>query len=557
MTKPTRGADLVCEILADEGVRHVFGNPGTTELPLMEALGERDDLPFVLGLQEATVIGMADGYGRATGRPAFVSVHANAGLGNAMGGLTNAMAHRAPMVVTAGNADRRHAVADPLLSGDLVGLAGGAVKWGAQVERTPDLGVLLRRAFTAAADAPRGPVFLSLPMDVLDGEVDRDGGAGAGAAPPRSVRAAPVAPDQAVGEAARLLVEAAGEVVIVAGDAVAEAGADASAALVAIAERLGAPVHGAPFHARRVFPASHPLWAGALEARADALRKSLSPYRRVLLVDHQAFLVYPYAAGSPVPDGTDLVHVSSEADQVGRTHTTRLGVVGDVGDALTRLAAELATVAPLPHAAGAIEAAATAATERNARTDDTVQRRWSESPTHPMAAAAALLAALPPESIVVDEAVTTGAYLRGLHRTDGPDTYWFCRGGGLGWGMPAGLGVSLGTGGEPVLVVVGDGSAMYAPQALWTAARERLPVVFAVVDNGEYAILKQHLRSRGSDTEVGMLLDEPAMDFVALATSMGVPATRADSAADAQAQLEAVWGTGPHVIHLPIAPPSR
>ena len=541
------GAALVCDILADEGVRHVFGNPGTTELPLMHALGERSDLQFVLGLQESTVIGMADGYGRATGRPAFVSVHANAGLGNAMGGLTNAIAHRAPMVVSAGNADRRHAVADPLLSGDLVRLAEGAVKSGEQVERTDDLAVVLRRAFTAAAAPPRGPVLVSLPSDVLDGD-------SAGAPyPARSDRRAPAA--TGVAEAARLLAEAAGEVAIVAGDAVTDA--DALAELVLLAELLGAPVYGAPFHARRAFPANHPLWSGTLEARADAIRSTLTPFRRVLLVDHQAFLVYPYSEGSPLPVGTELLHLSPEERQVGRVHPTRIGMVGEVRAALTEIAQAIQHLGELPSARPGLTRATDVAADRVRATDETVQRRWSASPTHPMAAAAALLAGLPAESIVVDEAVTTGAYLRGLHRTDGPLSYWFCRGGGLGWGMPAGLGISLATGGEPVLVVVGDGSAMYSPQALWTAAREELPVLFAVVDNGEYAILKQHLRRRGSTSEVGMNLGGPAMDFVDLARSMGVSSSRAETPDEVSEQVAANWGRGPHLVHVPIAAPTH
>jgi benzoylformate decarboxylase len=177
----------------------------------------------------------------------------------------------------------------------------------------------------------------------------------------------------------------------------------------------------------------------------------------------------------------------------------------------------------------------------------------------PAAAAHALLAALPQETRVVDEAITTGTYVRGYHRVTQPGRYFFCRGGGLGWGMPAALGVSLGAGREPVLCVVGDGSAMYSPQALWTAAHEGLPVVFAVVDNREYRILKGALAARGDasarhGTFLGMDLDDPPVDFLALARAMGVPGTRVERAGEVgDAVRAAIDAGGPALVHLPIA----
>src|SRR3954469_6632113 len=166
------GRDALFDVLISEGVQHIFGNPGTTELPLMDALVDHPELDYVLALQEATVIAMADGYAQATGRPAFVNVHTMAGLGNAIGNLTNAVANRTPLVVTAGNADRRHLIADPLLSGDLVGLAQGVSKWGHEVRHPGELGAVLRRALNDAATSPAGPVFVALPQDLVDQECD-------------------------------------------------------------------------------------------------------------------------------------------------------------------------------------------------------------------------------------------------------------------------------------------------------------------------------------------------------------------------------------------------
>lgn len=533
-----RGRDLLLEVLRSEGVAHVFGNPGTTELPLVDALATAADVSYVLALQEATAAGMADGYAQVTGRPAFLNLHTSAGLGNAVGNLTNAQANGTPLVVTAGQQDRRHLHHDPLLAGDLVGLARPVSKWTHEVTTLGELGTILRRAFLDAASPPSGPVFVSLPMDLLDED-------GPVTVPVRSeVDRRPVA-----GGLDRLAAALTGRVAIVAGDEVAASGA--GAALVAVAEHLGCPVHGSPLHSNVVFPTTHPQWAGPLPPSADGIAAALSAYDAVLLVGGRAFLVYPWSPGPAVPPSVRLLHLSPDVAQVGRTWPVDLGLVGDPRASLEALLPLLGEPGPRPDAA-AFAAAVARFEERALSAYDTV-------PMAPAAAAHALLRALPRETRVVDEAITTGTYVRGYHRVSSPGRYFFCRGGGLGWGMPAALGVSLGSGREPVLCVVGDGSAMYSPQALWTAAREGLPVVFAVVDNGQYLILKNALRGRGDDAArtgnfVGMDLDRPSVDFVSLAASMGVPATLVEKAADVgEAVRSALDAGGPHLLHLPIA----
>ena len=538
MADERTGRDVLLEVLRTEGVRHVFGNPGSTELPLIDALAGVDDIDYVLALQEATAVGMADGYALATGRPAFLNLHTSAGLGNAIGNLTNARANGAPLVVTAGQQDERHLAADPLLSGPLTELAAPTAKWTHEVRSLGELGTMLRRAFADAVKPPRGPTFLSLRMDLLE----RSGPVDEVAAPPKS---AVLLDATAAGldELAELLVD--GRVAIVAGDEVADAGAQAD--LAAVADAIGAPVYGAPLHARAVFDPRHPRWAGMLAPSAAALRQSLSGYDRVLLVGGHAFLVYPYSPGSPVPDGVELLHLSPDAGHVGRAHHVRLGLVGGIKASLSALAALL----PAPTDGG---------TDRQHEIESreaTALDRYGPTPAHPMAAAHALVRALPPGTAVVDEAITTGVYVRGFHHRAVEDGYFFCKGGGLGWGMPAACGVSLARDRAPVLCAVGDGSAMYSPQALWTAAREQLPVVFAVVDNGQYKILKDYLRGMGgvsASTGRFVAMDlEPAVDFVALARSMGVDATRVDAVADVGDLVRAAIDSGrPHLLHVPI-----
>jgi benzoylformate decarboxylase len=544
------GRDVVLEVLRSEGVRHVFGNPGSTELPFIDALAEADDLRYVLGLQEATVVGMADGYALATGRPAFLNLHTAAGLGNAMGNLTNARANRSPLVVTAGQQDHRHIVTDPLLSGPLVELAGGAVKWGHEVRTAGELGTILRRAFQDAATTPAGPVFAALPMDQLDQAVSDPIPA------PSTIDRAAVA--GSIEELADLLAgPPVGRVGIVVGDAVASSRAVAQ--VVALAEALGAPVHGAPLHGLGVFPPAHPLWQGMLTPAASALHAALAGYERVLLIGEQAFMVYPYTPGPAVPPSVELLHLSPNPADLGRTWPVRLGLAGDPR-------ATLAALLPFVRAKADADAAADALVERAERRADEVARleqtaldRYETVPMQPMAAAHALVRAMPPDSLVVDEAITTGVYVRGFHHWTEPGRYFFCTGGGLGWGMPAACGVSLAHDGAPVLCVVGDGSAMYSPQALWTAAAEDLPVVFAVVNNRQYKILKGYLAGMGGAAArtgrfVGMDLADPPVDFVALAGSMGVGATRIERAADVgHALREALDAGRPHVLELPIA----
>ena len=534
------------DVLRTEGVTHLFGNPGTTELPLVDALAGVDDLAYVLALQEATAVGMADGYAQVTGRPAFLNLHTSAGLGNAIGNLTNAVANRTPLVVTAGQQDRRHIVSDPLLAGDLVGLAAPVSKWAHEIRTTDELGTMLRRAFRDAASPPAGPVFLSLPMDLLDAD-------GAPAAPPPS-KVATQAVAGGVDELAELLATTdPAKLAIVIGDE----GAAARREVAALAAALGVKVFGAPLYGRQVFAQDDPHWAGPLAPAAAAIRTVLEPFDRVLLVGGQAFLVYPYTPGPALPPMTELLHLSASAADVGRTHPARLGLVGDPK---ATLEAVLPLVRARVDADGAAARSAELATQRNAaidRFETGALDRYGEVPMAPAAAAHAAVRAVPPGTIVVDEAVTTGSYVRGFH--DGP--YLFCRGGGLGWGMPAALGASLGAGRDAVLCVVGDGSAMYSPQALWTAAAEGLPVVFCVVNNRQYLILKNALRQRGgptvaNDRYIGMDLADPPVDFVSLARSMGVDATFVERAGDVGDAVRSALDAGrPHLLELPIAAP--
>jgi benzoylformate decarboxylase len=547
------GRDVLLEVLQTEGVRHIFGNPGSTELPLIDALAGADDLHYVLALQEASAVGMADGYAQATGRPALLNLHTSAGLGNAIGNLTNARACHTPLVVTAGQQDYRHIVNDPLLAGDLTGIANAVSKWTHEVRTTDELGTIMRRAFHDAMSQPAGPVFVSIPMDMLDEPTDVE------VPPPSTIRRRPVA--DGLDELATLLTSiAAGKLAIVVGDEIAQA--DAVTEIAAVAEALAAPVFGSPLHGNAVFPPTHPLWNGMLAPAAAAINATLRDYDCVFLVGGRAFMVYPYTPGPALPPSTELVHLSPDAYQLGRAYPTRWAAAGDPKASLTALLPLIAARVDDATRAETAVALAAAAGRRQAeieRLETSALSRYESSPMDPMAAAHALVRAMPPRSLVVDEAITTGVYVRGFHHEPVPGRYFFCPGGGLGWGMPAACGVSLGHGGEPVLCVVGDGSAMYSPQALWTAAHEQLPVVFAVVNNREYRILKNNLRGMSGDSVrldryVAMDIEQPPVDYIALADSMGVEGTLVEKAGDIADAVDHALSTGrPHLLEVPIA----
>jgi benzoylformate decarboxylase len=553
MSRLRSGADILLEVLETEHVRHIFGNPGTTELPLMGALAEKDRFDYVLALHESVAAAMADGYAQATGRPSFLNVHTAAGLGNAMGNLSNSRATGTPMVVTAGQQDRRHLLAEPFLSGNLTGMATGLVKWAHEVHQTADLGPVLRRAFHDAASPPTGPVFVSMPMDVLQEQ-------GEFAVPAASRIERRAVPTALADLASAVLAAPRARFAVVAGDEVARSGA--TGALVAVAERLGCRVYGPAMHSTLVFPTAHPLWAGALPADAEQARAVLSGLHTVLLIGSRGFMTFGYREAWPVPPGLRLLHLSPAAEDLGRTYPTSLGLVGDPR-------ATLEALMPLLSGVGEREAAELIrAAEAQAREEcNRLRERVRAAPAgeggrmHPLPAVEALLTALPPETTVVDEGVTSDPYVRAFHRVRTPGRFLYSRGGGLGWGLSAAMGVSLGRDREPVVAVMGDGSFLYSPQALWTAVRQDLPVVAVVLNNRGYLILRRFLAELGGPSasaipRVGMDITDPSVDLVSIAHGFGAAAIRVDRLPEVGDAVRDALATGrPTLLDVQVAAP--
>jgi len=556
------GADLVLDVLESEGIRYIFGNPGTTELPLMDALSTRADISYVLGLHESVCAGMADGYARASMRPSFVNLHTAAGLGNAVGVLSNAAATRTPIVVTAGQQDQRHLFAEPFLAGRLTEIAGGFAKQVSEVHHVADLAPMLRRAFRDASAPPAGPVFVSIPMDVLGQDTTLP-------APPAThvdERTVPVE----IGRLAALVRDVPRRsFAVVAGDEVASSGA--VEILTEVAERLGCAVYGTPLHSSLVFPTSHPLWSGALPADAEKMASLLSAYQRVLLVGSRGFMTFVHKDAWPLPSHVELLHLSPAPSDLGRTYPARIALVGDPRETLRELLALLDPLDPDEVAAAAAAVGAASAgrvAADRARADAAEASVDPEGRMHPMAAVRAVLAALPPALTVVDEAVTNDPYIRAFHRVGEPGRFLYSRGGGLGWGVPAALGVSLATDRSSVVAITGDGSFLYSPQSLWTAVHEDLPVVAVVLNNRGYLILRHILSDmRRQGAPVGAPLEErahvgteiaaPAVDLVAVAEGFGASAVRVRALDDVgEAVSGALSARRPFLVEISVSAPS-
>jgi benzoylformate decarboxylase len=521
-----RVAAVLMEILRRSGVRHLFGNPGTTELPFLDALPD-SGLEYVVALQEATAVAAADGYAQASGQVGVVNVHVAPGVANGLSILHNAARSKSPVVMTAGQQDTRFLMHDPILSGDLVQLTEQFTKWSYEVRRADEAASALRRALKLALTPPTGPVFLSLPMDLM-GEAVEDAG---DAAP---VLASLMRPDAAALQRAADILGAARSPLIIAGDGVARA--DAMAELVRLAELIGARVHGEPIFRRASFPGDHPLWRGGLFPAPPAIRKALDGCDALLIVGANVFTWLLYTPGEPFPRGLPVIQIDDDPREIGRSHAPTLGIVADPRTAL----AELIEALSARQSAAAREAATARVREIGAAREQQVARvnaaadaeseRVPISPAHLMRTLAAVA---PRDVAVVDESATSLPYvLRYLPFTT-PGSFFGGKTGTLGWGMGAALGVQLAFPGRTVVATIGDGSVMYSPQALWTAAKYRVPVKYIVTNNASYAILKSGMLTLGLDSakrEIypGMDLVDPEIDYVALARALGVKAERVD-----------------------------
>ncbi len=522
--------DASFDFFRTQGMTTIFGNPGSTELPMLADFP--GDFRFVLGLHEAVVVGMADGYAQASGRTALANLHTAPGVGNAMGAIFNAQANHTPLLLTAGQQTRAQMTLQANLTNrDAIRLPHPLVKWAYEPPRAEDVPLALARGAHLASLPPQGPVFVSLPMDDWYAEVEE---ADVSAAIGRTVTGRAVADPEAVRALAERLDAAANPVFVAGPDIDASGGWDAA---VALAERQRLPVWAtpAPGGGKLGFPEGHPNFRGVLPPAIGPVAQTLEGHDLILVAGSSVFPYYPHIAGPLLPEGAKLVAITSDPDEAARAP------MGDAIVADVKLTLE-ALLEAVPESLRP-------ALEPNPGPSEIP----AEDPLNSSTVHSALAEVFPEDGIVVLESPSSTMALRNQLRLSRPGSYYFSAGGGLGFGLPAAVGVQLAQPDRPVVCVIGEGSVQYAVSAFWSAVAYDVPVTFLVLRNSEYAILKWFAEVESVQGAPG--LDLPALDVAAVAAGYGVAtqvASGRDEVRDALAQ--ALASSRPELVEVPVAP---
>ena len=510
------GSHALLSLLADEGVTHLFGNPGTTELPLMAALPEFPQIDYVLGAQEAAVVAMADGYARASGRLAACNLHVAPGLGNAVGSLFNASWIGSPLIVTAGQHPVGHGLTEPMLYAPLEPMARPHVKWAVEATRLEDLPRIVRRAAKIALAPPTGPVFVSLPGNVLTDDVEVDLGR-------RNRVEARTRPGDAVLDALADRLLAARRPVMVVGHEVNTRSALPEAA--ELAELLGAGVYQDTVPTAAPFVSAHPCYLGALSRNQRDVAGRLGAFDLLLCLGTDV-LRMSVPGSAPLPPGMPVVQVGERSADLAKNYPTELAVQADVRETLAALNERLRARRAAGHESAARRRVEELRTGNWSAVREALVRSLGPcegAPIHPDHLMWVLSESLPADAVVVDEGLTSSLALPRLWSYRDERSYYGLASGGIGFAVAGAVGIRLAVPDRPVVAVIGDGSALYNIQALWTAAHHRLPMVYVIANNRGYRILKQRVRAgHGVERFVGMDFDDPPVDFAGLAAAMGL-----------------------------------
>ncbi len=510
--------EATLDLFRSAGIDTLFGNPGSTELPLFRDFP--DDFRYVLGLQESVVVGMADGYAQARRNAAVVNLHSAVGVGHAAGNIFTAYRNHTPLVITAGQQARALLPHEPYLFAErATEFARPYLKWAAEPARAADVPAALARALAVSLQSPCGPTLVSIPVDDWDEPAE--------AIAKRTVARTQSANPEQMAEFARRL-DGAARPAFVVGAGVARD--DAFDALLALAEEHQAAVWVAPLSARCAFPENHPLFAGFLPGDRAAIAVLLAPCDLIAIFGAPAFTYHVDTPGPAVAPGTDLLLLTDDPAAPSRI-PQGLAIVGSLRAGL----ATLLTLSTAPRRPPPPTRPAPAAPAPDRLTDALVCARIAEL--------------RPTQSIVVEEAPSSRAAMHAHLPIVARDGFFTCASGGLGHGLPAAIGMALGRPQEKVVALLGDGSAMYAIQGLWSAAQLGLPVTFIILNNRRYAALEHFAQHFGVEPLVGT--DLPGLDFVALATAQGCAAARVTAASDLAGALErALSATTPFLLEI-------
>jgi benzoylformate decarboxylase len=510
------------EFYRSVGMTTMFGNPGSTELPFIQNFPS--DLRYVLGLQEASVVNMAVGYALAGDRAALVNLHTAAGVGNAMGAIINAHHCKAPLVITAGQQIRAMERIEPMLWGRQVEVVRPYVKWSYEPHRAVDVPEAIARAYHTALAAPRGPVFVSICMDGLDDECP--------AVAPRRVDGSPP-PDPATIHRFAQALDASKRIAIVAGEDLDDPAT--WPATIKLAERLQAAVFVPPENFRVSFPTNHPLFRGFLPPAIKLVSDKLAGFDALLVLGTRMFLYYPYVPGPFMPEGIKVFHVTSDPSEAARS------VAGDGAIGCPRAAVRMLLEKT--------RAGIARSTPPNG--PDAPPARPAE-PTPPAFVFKTLAQVMPPGAVIVEESASSRSIQQRLVPRDAPLSLFSTGNGILGSALPMAVGVKMSLPDRPVVCVLGDGGAQYSIQGLWTAVKEKLNVVFLVLDNREYAILKAFAAFERTPGIPGLNLG--GIDFAGLAAGYGLPCRVAGTDDLAVALRDAFAANGPRMVVVRVDP---
>ncbi|ALG14959.1 thiamine pyrophosphate-binding protein [Kibdelosporangium phytohabitans] len=523
------GKAAIFEQFAADGITRMFGNPGTVEQGMLDVAEGLRGFEYVLALHESVAVAMADGYARATARTAVVQLHSAVGLGNAIGMLYQAKRGHSPLLVIAGEAGVRYDAMDGQMAADLVRMAEPVTKYATRVTHPGSLLRVLRRAVKVAMTPPRGPVFVALPMDVLDAPCPEP-------VVPSTIPVTDTTPPQsAVDEVAGAL-RAARKPIILVGDGIAVSGAQQE--LTRLAELLDAPVWGVDCSEVNM-DTTHPLWRGQLGHMFGHVSANAVGGADLVLIAGTAVFpeVFPYLDSPFRPDAT-VVQIDADTHEIAKNFPVDVAVAADPKRTLAAVGGALAA--------------------------DHIPWQWTWQPPSPdpddlMELFAAELAGQAGDRLVLfDEALTSSPALVRHLPPRRPGSYFLTRGGSLGVGIPGAIGVQLARPGADVVAFTGDGGSMYTIQALWTAARHAVPAKFVICDNHRYELLgrniEQYWRERGiaSHRHPGAFdLSHPEIGFTELARSLGVDATRVEKPAQVrQAVRRLLAASGPFLVDL-------
>jgi benzoylformate decarboxylase len=545
------GGQAVMEVFRAEGVEYIFGIPGATEALFMDALEDCPDIKYILGLHEVVAVGMAEGYARTTGRVGILNLHTATGLSAALPMLSNAYQGGVPLVVTAGQQDTRLQAYEPALAGELVRLASPFSKWATEISHAEDIPAVFRRAFKVAAHPPTGPVFISLPQNILGSSLDFE-----------YVKNAPaltqIRPDPRSIETAVDLLSLAQHPAIIVEDGVAKD--EALAEVVKLAEMTGARVYQ-PWMSDVNFPVNNPQYLGDLDIASRRGREILDKVD-VLVVIGALFFSQPFYLPEPLlPPGTKVVQIDNNPWQIGKNFPIASGIEGNIKVAVSELTAALGQKMTDKAVTEARARASAVGEEKKQSEKAFAEKAGRERDNVPIAVTRLMQEIkdnIRPGTRVVDDCWSCSAVLRRTLGFSEPKSYQRARGGGsIGWGLPGALGVKLASPDRPVVCVSGDGSAMWSIQSLWTAARYNLPVTFIICTNACYRqvrIMKNLLmggKARGR--YLGTDLGQPRNDFAKIAEGMGLTAQRVEKPEQLSTALKQALGSDkPNLVEVSV-----